>query len=217
MMRPMQREFDLINGAEQAAAALHPIRVRLLEQFREPISAAEAARRLDMPRQRIGHHVRRLQAQGLLASVGERRQGAFTERLLQTTARAWAISPRALGVVGMAPDDIRDKFSSDYLAAASARTLRDLGVLRDLADEHDKRLATLTVETEVRFATPADQAAFAAALTAKLAELVAQFHNESATAGRRFRFMLGGHPEAPDDPNPDSDNGDNDGPSDHPH
>jgi len=202
----MQQDFALINGAEQAAAALHPLRSQLLEQFREPISAAEAARNLDLPRQRIGHHVRLLQRQGLLAQVGERRRGAFTERLLQTTARAWAISPRALGAIGMAPDEVRDRFSSEYLAVAAARTLRDVGLLREMADEQDKRLATLTLETEVRFATPADQAAFAEALTRALSDLVAQFHDESAAEGRSFRFMIGGHPVAPD--NSDGENDD---------
>lgn len=202
----MQRDFALINSAEQAAAALHPLRSQLLDQFREPHSAAEAARSLDLPRQRIGHHVRLLQQQGLLAQVGERRRGAFTERLLQTTARAWAISPRALGAIGMAPDAVRDRFSSEYLAVASARTLRDVSLLREMADEQDKRLATLTLETEVRFATPADQAAFAEALTQAVSDLVSRYHDESAAEGRSFRFMIGGHPVVPD--NSDGENDD---------
>ncbi len=202
----MQQDFALINSAEQAAAALHPLRGQLLDQFREPHSAAEAARSLDLPRQRIGHHVRLLQQQGLLAQVGERRRGAFTERLLQTTARAWAISPRALGAIGMAPDEVRDRFSSEYLAVASARTLHDVSILREMADEQDKRLATLTLETEVRFATPADQAAFAEALTQAVSDLVSRYHDESAAEGRRFRLMIGGHPVAPD--NPDGENDD---------
>ena len=142
----MQSQFELLNEAEQAAAALHPIRSRLLECFREPLSAAEAARQVDMPRQRIGHHVRLLLRLGLLHEVGQRRRGAFTERLLQTTARAWAISPRALGAIGMAPDDIRDEFSSQYLAATASRTLRDVARLRELAEAQGKRVATLTVE-----------------------------------------------------------------------
>ncbi len=199
-MAAMQRDFALISDPEQAAAALHPLRGQLLEQFREPRSAAEAARSLELPRQRIGHHVRLLQQQGLLAQVGERRRGAFTERLLQTTARAWTISPRALGAIGMAPDDVRDRFSSEYLAVASARTLHDVGILREMADEQGKRLATLTLETEVRFATPADQAAFAQALTRAVADLASRYHDESAPEGRTFRFMIGGHPAAPTHP-----------------
>ena len=202
----MQQDFALINGPEQATAALHPLRSQLLEQFREPRSAAEAARSLDLPRQRIGHHVRLLQQHGLLAQVGERRRGAFTERLLQAASRAWAISPRALGAIGMVPDDVRDRFSSEYLAVASARTLRDISLLREKADEQDKGLATLTLETEVRFATPADQAAFAEALTRAVSDLVSQFHDEFAAEGRRFRFMIGGHPVAPN--NPDGENDD---------
>ncbi len=165
-----------------------------------------------MPRQRIGHHVRLLQRVGLLREVGQRRRGAFTERLLQTTARAWAISPAALGVMGMSPEDIRDEFSSEYLAATAARTLRDVARLREMAEEQGKRVATLTVETEVRFATAAAQAAFADEATAVLTELVGKYHDEIAPDGRRFRFTLGGHPALP--PEPDPLEGDGDGPDD---
>jgi hypothetical protein len=193
----MQHDFDLITRAEQAAAALHPLRSQLLEQFREPQSAAAVARNLELPRQRIGHHVRLLQEQGLLVRAGERRRGAFTEILLQTTARAWAISPGALGAMGMAADEIRDRFSSEYLAVAAARTLRDVGTLRDLADQQGKRLATLTVETEVRFANATEQAAFAEELTQALTDLVARYHDATTPGGRRFRFMMGGHPVVP--------------------
>ncbi len=147
-----------------------------------------------------------LQQQGLLAQVGERRRGAFTERLLQTTARSWAISPRALGAIGMAPEEVRDRFSSEYLAVASARTLRDVSLLREMADEQDKRLATLTLETEVRFASPSDQAAFAADLNRAISDLVARYHDESATEGRSFRFMIGGHPVAPGNSDGEDDN-----------
>lgn len=97
----------------------------------------------------------------------------------------------------MAPEEVRDRFSSEYLAVASARTLRDVGLLREMADGQGKRLATLTLETEVRFATVAQQAAFADELTRIVSDLAARYHDESAADGRTFRFMIGGHPVAP--------------------
>jgi hypothetical protein len=58
-------------------------------------------------------------------------------------------------------------------------------------------VATLTVETEVRFGSPAAQAAFAQEATALLTELAAKYHDEKAPEGRRFRFTLGGLPALP--------------------
>ncbi len=84
-------------GGREAGLMLHPVRMQVLEQFREPASAAEVARRLELPRQRVGHHVRLLQEHGLLLHVGERRKGNFLEQLLQANARAYVIAPQALG------------------------------------------------------------------------------------------------------------------------
>ena len=52
----------------------------------------------------------------------------------------------------------------------------------------------MTLETEVRFASPASQAAFAEELTQSVAALVAKYHDETTAGGRRFRFIVGGHP-----------------------
>ena len=52
----------------------------------------------------------------------------------------------------------------------------------------------MTVETEVRFATPADQNKFAEELTQAVAAVVAKYHDDKTPGGRRFRFVVGGHP-----------------------
>ena len=90
----MQSTVQLIDAPETATAMLHPVRSRLLEQFREPRSAAEVARELGLPRQRIGHHVRLLRDRGLLQEAGERRNDNFVEQLLQATAQVWQLVHR---------------------------------------------------------------------------------------------------------------------------
>ncbi len=190
----MQEPVGLVEGTDQAATLLHPVRMQLLERFRDPSSAAEVARDLELPRQRVGHHVRLLREHGLLESVGERRKGNFVEQMLQTTARAYVIVPQALGRLAGSPEAIRDRFSSEYLAVLAARTLRDLAILRRHADRSGKRLATLSLETEVRFASPAEQSAFAQELTAALEGLVSKYHAAADTPGRSFRFNLCGYP-----------------------
>jgi DNA-binding transcriptional ArsR family regulator len=198
----MQSSVQLIDAAETAASMLHPVRKRLLEQFREPRSAAEVARSLRLPRQRVGHHVRVLRQRGLLEKAGERRTGNFVEKLLQATARVYVIAPQALGDLGSDPESLRDRFSSAYLVASATRTIRDLAVLRQRAEDADKKLATMTLETEVRFAGPGQQAAFADELADALAAIAAKYHDADAEGGRRFRFTVGGYPALPADQEP---------------
>jgi len=96
----MGHAVELITGAGAAAAAVHPLRRRILEQLREPGTAAGVARNLGLPRQRVTYHVRELQRLGLMETVGERRRGNCVERLVRATATSYLIAPEALGGVG---------------------------------------------------------------------------------------------------------------------
>jgi DNA-binding transcriptional ArsR family regulator len=190
----MQMPVSVLRSLDAASAVLDPTRLRILAGMREPTSAAAVARTLGLPRQRVGYHVRALERQGLLRPVGERRRRGTHERLLQATARSYAVSPEALGVLGAMRAEVQDRFSSAYLLAATGRTLRDVPILQERAAEAGKKLPTLTVETEVRFASPQDQSAFAAELTQAVAALAARYHRGDAALGRTFRFLVVGHP-----------------------
>jgi DNA-binding transcriptional ArsR family regulator len=196
-MSDMQSALAVVQSPEQAAALLDPVRLRVLELMREPESAAGVARALTLPRQRVGYHVRALEDVGLLESVGDRKRGNCVERLLRTTARQFVIAPQALGALGVSAEAFRDRFSSSYLIATAARTIREVGELQERAAATGKSLPTFTLETEVRFASPARQAAFAQALAESLASLVAEYHDET---GRTFRVTLGAHPAHPKRP-----------------
>jgi DNA-binding transcriptional ArsR family regulator len=184
----------VLQSTSQAATLLDGIRLQILAELREPDSAAAVARRLGAPRQRIGYHIRALQAAGLIAPVGERRRGNYVEHLLQASATHYVIAPQALGALGATTDEIRDRFSTAYLLSAASRTIGDVAALADQATAAGKLLPTLTLETEVRFASPAAQHAFATELAACLAGLVARHHQPDAPTGRPFRFLIAGHP-----------------------
>lgn len=114
--------------------------------------------------------------------------------MLRATARSFVISPEALGALGDHPADARDRFSADYLAGAAAKTLRDVGDLRDRAAREGRTLATLTIEAEIRFSSTASRAAFAEDLADAVARLAATYHDNTAPAGRRFRLLACVHP-----------------------
>jgi DNA-binding transcriptional ArsR family regulator len=189
-------QLAVIASAERAAALLDPLRIRLLAELREPDSAAGLARRLRLPRQKVNYHVRELEKQRLVELVGRRRRGNCTARILRATARSYVISPTALGGVGADPAAMRDRFSAAYLVAVAARAVREVGELGARAEKAGRRLATLTLETEVRFASAEARAAFAEELARAVARLTDRYHDAKAPGGRAFRFVVAGYPAA---------------------
>jgi hypothetical protein len=75
-----------------------------------------------------------------------------------------------------------------------ARVVREVGDLVRRAKKAGKRLATLAVDTEVRFRSPTDRAAFSKELTEAIATLVSKYHDESAPGGRAHRLVVVAHP-----------------------
>ena len=190
-------DLEVIRGHEQAALALQPMRRLLLTHLVTPESASGLARRLGIPRQRLNYHLRELEKGGLLECVEERRKGNCTERVLRTTARFFVISPEALGALGEQAEASGDRFSAGYLVNAAARTFRDVTELRERADAEGRKLATLTIEAEIRFSSTTSRAAFAEDLADAVARLTAKYHDEAAPAGRRFRLLACVHPTKP--------------------
>ena len=195
-----QVSVEVVDAPARASALLDPARLRILEALREPDSSAGVARRLGLPRQRVGHHVRALEAAGLLTPVGERRRRNCVERLLQATARTYVLAPALLGRLGLSAEEARDRFSSTYLLAAATRVLEEVSTLRPRAEAAGKKLPTLTLQTEVRFATARSQNEFLEELLAVFSDLVTRHHRPDAPGGRTFRLSLLGHPALPPEP-----------------
>ncbi len=186
---------DVLRRADQAASLFsHPLRLKLLEQLIEPDSASGLSRRLGVPRQVLNYHLKALEAAGLLQFVVERPRGGLKERVMRAAASAFLISPEAMGAVAPDPKRLQDRFSWAYLVAAAARIVRDLGILRGRADRAGKKLATFTLEAEVRFANASARDAFTRELAEKVAELAMRYQDQQAPQGRLFRFVLGAYP-----------------------
>jgi len=186
--------LNVIDDADRLAAVLPPIRRRMLELLDQADSATGLARRLGLARQKINYHLRELEKAGLVECAEERQRRGCVERRMRRTASAFVLSPAFLGTLAADPEAFQDRFSSAYLMAVASRTLRDVGVLRERAAAADKRLVTLTAETEVAFASPAALKAFAEELTTCVALLAAKFHQPQARGARRYRFAVGGYP-----------------------
>lgn len=184
----------MIADPASAAAALDPVRARLLAELREPASASALAGRLGVPRQRVNYHLRLLEKHGLVEVAGTRVWGGLTERQLVASAAGYVVSPEALGAAAGGPRPGGDRLSAAYVVALAARVVAEVGGMARNAVRGRKRLPVYGLDAAVRFRSPADRAAFAEELTAAVNGLVSKYHDESAPDGRWQRLMVAVHP-----------------------
>lgn len=189
-------DIHVIDDPGTATVALEPMRSRLLSELAAPASAATLAARVGLTRQKVNYHLNSLEAHGLVRLAEERKWGGLTERLLVATATSYVVSPSAMGPVAVDPNRDMDRLSASYLIALGARVVREVGDLVRRASEAGKRLATLSVDAEIRFRSPKDRAAFSHELTAAIAALVSKYHDESAEGGRTHRLLVLAHPSS---------------------
>lgn len=186
--------LEVVRTPQPAAALLDPTRQLLLTHLVEPSSAAALARSLGLPRQRVNYHLRVLEQEGLVELVQERRKGNCVERVVRATARSFLISPEALGSLGETPEAAYDRFSTAYLIAAAGRAIKDVAALEARARTEGKRLATFTIDADIRFASAATRSAFADELAAAVTGLLAKYHDDHTPGGRPFRVLATIHP-----------------------
>jgi DNA-binding transcriptional ArsR family regulator len=187
-------DVAVIEDPAAAEVSLDPIRTRLLSELAEPGSASTLAARLGLARQKVNYHLRALERVGLIELHEERRRGNMTERVMSATASSYVISPAALAAVAPDPTRSPDQLSAMWLVALAARLVREVGALMRGARRARRPLATFGIDSEVRFASAADRAAFAAELSRSIEALVTSYHDESASGGRRHRLLIALHP-----------------------
>ena len=185
------RDVEVIEDPATAAVALDPVRSRLLAELVEPASAGSLAGRVGITRQKVNYHLRTLESHGLLVLAEERKRGGITERVLQATAAAYMVSPAALGEGAVDPDEAPDRLSARYLVALAGRVVREVGGLARRAEAAGAPLPTFSIDTEIRFRSAEDRAAFADELTEAVLDLAARYHHDD---GRPHRLVVAAHP-----------------------
>jgi DNA-binding transcriptional ArsR family regulator len=187
-------DVEVIDDPAAAGVALEPVRSRLLAELARPASAAALAQRLGIARQKVNYHLRQLEAHRLVRVEGTRRWGGLTERLLVASAGSYVVSPGALGPAATDPARNADRLSASYLIALAARAVREVGGLLRGSAEAGRPLATLSLDTAIRFRSAAERAAFSEELTEAVVGLVARYHDERAPGGRHHRLLVLAHP-----------------------
>lgn len=191
-------EVLVVDSPEQARVLLEDTRIAILEHLADPGSAVSLSHRLDIPRQRLNYHLHELERAGLVEVATTRQRGSVTERDYRRTSAAFAISVAAIGRLGARPADVQDRFSSAYQIAVASQAVAELGAMREAAAKAKKTVPTLTMEAEVRFASPAKRSEFAQELSDAIAALIRKYHDERDPEGRAHRLYVGAYPKPKD-------------------
>jgi hypothetical protein len=195
------RDVETItDGAQAAVLVHHPLRPRILSLARQPASATQIAARLGETRQKVNYHVRQLHRAGLLKPAGRLKKRNMVEQRFVATARSYVLAPQLVGPLAADVGRVADAVSAGYLVALASQAQAELTSAIEAASAQGKRIATLSVNAEVRFESAEQREEFAHALRTALTEVVAQ-HSAPTTnrdgspgPGRPFRLVVGCYP-----------------------
>jgi hypothetical protein len=108
-----------------------------------------------------------------------------------------------LGKLAADPAQVADTFSAKYLLGLASKLQTELARSVERAAAAGKRLATLSINTELRFTSPEQRAAFTEELQRALVDVAARHSSPFAKAdgspaeGRPFRLVVGCYPIPP--------------------
>ncbi len=192
----LEQSLGTLTSPTAVAALMDPVRMDILRELKAPGSATSVAETLGASRQRIAYHVKALEKAGLIRHVEDVRKGNCIERVMVAKARAFVISPEALGALAPTASEIRDKFSSSYAIALAAEVIEDVATLAVEADAAGKKLPTLSAVTDISFRSMEQQNAFANELAGFLAHLAAKYHADANDRqARTMRLVTTAYPK----------------------
>ncbi|NUW45167.1 ArsR/SmtB family transcription factor [Nonomuraea rhodomycinica] len=183
------RDVLYLEEIEQAEALLKPQRVEVLRQLAEPRTCSEVAERLGQTPQRVYYHVKRLVEAGLVDLVSERKVRGINEGSYQAGARAYWLSPRLVGRIGLRR--ARDELSLGYLLDLMEEVQADIAGLDRAAPE----LPSIGVSGEIRV-RPEDRQRFLDDLQSTLRELFTRY---GGAEGDAFKLAVACYPVHPQD------------------
>ena len=183
----------VLEGPEAVAAATHPVRAAILDAMRSPATAAAVARVVGQSRQNVAYHVRELEKAGLVRHVGQRRNGNFVEQTYVASADTFVVSPSCTwGDAERRVEALADQLSLGQLVATGERLQQDCAALLDRAAFDGEEIPSVSVTTEIRFATEEARAAFLHDYVEALKELA---HTHGGRRGTSYRVVLAAYPD----------------------
>jgi DNA-binding transcriptional ArsR family regulator len=195
-------DVKLIEGVEEAAALLQPLRLQVLSQLAERRSCAQVAEALHETPQKVHYHVKVLERAGLVEKVSERRVRALSEGLYRAVARSYWLSPRLVERIGGARP-ARDAVSLEHLLGLAEELSIELGTLAQRVAS-GASVPSLGLSAEVDLSDSARRADFLRDVEAAVRSVAEKYGRSgapapaaaaNATAPREsYRLMLACYP-----------------------
>jgi hypothetical protein len=190
----------IVRDLDRAACLIHPIKRRILAALVQRDSASGLARRLRIPRQLVWYHMQEMARERMVIPAGRRKRKQFVDQCYVARARTYLLSPELLGKLAADPKTAGDRFSASYLLGLASQVQREVTEDLELAGEEGKRLATLSLNAQLRFTSKEQREKFVEELEHAVVELTAKHSSPyknadgSAGQGRAFRLVLGCYP-----------------------
>jgi len=192
--------LEPVQDPARAELLLHPLRQKILFEAREASTAAEIARRVGLPPQKVNYHVRTLAQAGFLRPAGEGRKRNLIEKRYRASARSYVLLPGILGEMSPGAAGDADRFGAAHLIRLGALLQEELSVWLGPGVLRRKGPSTLSLDVEIHFDSPAQRAEFADELRKAVAGVVGAHtappldHEGRARAGQLYRLVVGCYP-----------------------
>ena len=178
-----------IDDLETLQIITEETRIEIIELLRNPLSVAELAERMDVPRTRLYHHIKLLEDVDAIRVVDERKAGAMTEKIYRVAAKSF--QPSQAFLESATPKDrasaiIDSLFSitrTDFVRAAERE-------LVDLEDAREGRMVSMS--RRVYRLTP-DRVA---EMVSRIEEVLDDFHDEPTDDSIAFGVLVVAHPSS---------------------
>ena len=187
---PRRRPLGLhiIRDLDRAYSLLHPVRRRILEMLSEPESSAGISHRLKLPRQKVNYHVKEMARTRLLLPAGRKRKRRFYEQCYVASAKAYVLSPELLGKLAADAGTMPDRLSAGHLLGLAAQMQKEVNRAMDLTPG-GKKVATLSLNGEVRFTSAEQRAGFTRALEKAIVDVVGKHAHLSCIGRTRLQSV----------------------------
>jgi DNA-binding transcriptional ArsR family regulator len=178
-----------IDDLETLGIIIGEPRIEIIEMLRQPLSVAELAGKMDVPRTRLYHHIKMLEEVGAIVVVDERRAGAMTEKIYQVAAKSFQPSEKFLE--SAAPKEQAEAILDSVFSITKTDFLR--AVERKLVSMKDAEQARrLTIARHLFTLTPER----ITELVTRLEELLSEFKDEETEDTEPFGLLVVGHPSS---------------------
>ncbi len=185
---PMEK-FE-IDDLETLQIITEETRIEIIELLRHPLSVAQLAEKMGVPRTRLYHHINQLEQLGAIVVVDERRSGAMTEKIYRVAAKSFV--PGKTFLENAAPRDqataiIDSLFSitrTDFLRAVD----RGLISLADAESEPQR----MSISRRVFALTPERRNE----LVERMESLLREFNDEETDSSEAFGVLVLAHPSS---------------------